>query len=333
MASRARWAVVALAAAAACHGTGGGAVTPLKQSPPAAATPAEAVAPTARRPGSGEMDLLTAPAGVPVRMLMYDAGAFTPDQAVTHRFTDSLQVPVSHAKVYEIAAFAPGHAPLLVLPAWTAGRDTVPLEFRSTVIRLPLTVWVVQPPFDSTAKLVDLHLAKFAETWEAQGFIGLGDVRIVDATGFPQAGRFMGTGLQYCNEEEKTAIGWDEGRINAYYVGQTVFREIMAAGSYCGPGWVEVPPLAWQRPPFTTLAHEIGHGLLGGWHEASADNLMSPRGTGVELSEGQLFRAHFSDNSILNTMFGAYPVALRRPCSREPRTATPRCPPTDFVID
>ena len=312
MGSRVRWAVMALLVAA-CYGGGGGPMT---------------------RPGPDETDLVTGPAGLPVRMLMYDAGAFTAGQAVTHRFTDSLQVRLDDpAKFDEIAAFAPGRAPLLVLPAWTAGRDTVPLVFSSTVIRVPLTAWVVQPPFDSTAKLVHLHLARVAETWEAQGFIGLRDVRIVDATGFPEAGRFVGDGLQFCNEAEKTAIGWDEGRINVYYVGQTVFRDIRGAASYCGPGWIEVSPLAWERPPFITLAHEIGHGLVGGWHEASPDNLMSPRGSGVRLNEGQLFRAHYSAGSILNTMFGAYPVELRRPCVRGSDSVAPRCPPTHFVID
>lgn len=296
--------------------------------------PADSVVFTARRPRADEMDLVLANPGLPVRMLMYDAGEFAPGRWIKHAFTDSLQLRLRDATLFdEIAAFAPGHAPLLVLPGWSTRRDTVRLTFKSDVFRVPMTIWVVQPPFDSTARLVDLHLQKVAETWEAQGRIGLRDVRIVDATGFPEAHRFQGTGLSICDASRKTLIGWDEGRINAYYIGQSSQDGIVNSGVYCGGGWIEIPPLAWERPPFTTLAHEIGHGFLGGWHETPPENLMYFRAGGGKLNEGQLFRAHFSENSILNTMFGAYPSPLRRPCSQTPVATLSRCPPTDMVVD
>lgn len=295
---------------------------------------ADSVVFTARRPRLDEMDLVTAPAGLSVRMLAYDAGAFMANGNLKYAFADSLHVRFRDATRFdEFAAFAPGRAPLLVLPGWSTGRDTVRLAFSSTVIRMPMTIWVVQPPFDSTARLVDIHLQRVAEIWEPQGLIGLRDVRIVDATGFAEAARFQGDNLALCNAAEKELIGWDAGRINAYYIGQTVFDNIRGSGTYCGEGWIEIPPLAWERPPFSTLAHEIGHGFLGGWHETSPDNLMYFRGGAGELNEGQLFRAHYSENSILNTMFGAYPTPMRRPCSRTPNSTAPGCPPTDMVID
>ncbi|HEX6373299.1 MAG TPA: Ig-like domain-containing protein [Longimicrobium sp.] len=295
---------------------------------------ADSVVFTARRPRPDEMDLVTAPAGLSVRLLAYDAGAFMANGTARYTFTDSVQVRFRDATLFdEFAAFAPGRAPLLVAPAWSTGRDTVRLAFSSTVIRIPMTIWVVQPPFDSTAKLVSIHLQRVAEVWEPQGLIGLRDVRIVDATGFSEAARFQGENLTPCNAAEKELIGWDEGRINAYYIGQTRFENILGSGTYCGEGWIEIPPLAWERPPFTTLAHEIGHGFLGGWHETSPENLMYFRGGAGKLNEGQLFRAHYSDSSLLNTMFSAHPGPMRRPCSRVPDASAPVCPPTSMVLD
>lgn len=299
----------------------------------AAGTPADSVVFTARRPLPHEMDLVLAP-GLSVRMLVYDAGLFSANRFMKYAFTDSLQLRVREATQFdEMAAFAPGHAPLLVLPAWSTGRDTIRLQFKSDVIRIPMTIWVVQPPFDSTAKLVEMHLQKVAETWEAQARIGLRDVKIVDATGFAEAHRFQGTGLTICDPEIKTAIGWEDGRINAFYIGQSSLNGTVNSGAYCNGGWIEIPPLAWERPPFTTLAHEIGHGFLGGWHESPEENLMYFRAGGGKLNEGQMFRAHYSANSLLNTMFGAYPVPLRRPCSQTPGVTESRCPPTDMIVD
>lgn len=300
----------------------------------ASGTAADSVIFSARLARRDEMDLLTAPAGVPVRFLAYNAGEYHPTQAVRYTFTDSMLVRFrDYTASDEIAAFAPGYAPLLVLPDWRARRDTIHLPFTSEVLRIPITIWVVQPPFDSTAKLVNMHLQKVAEVWEPRARIGLRDVRIVDATGFPQAHLFQGDGLTLCNPAEKEAIGWDAGRLNVYYLGQSRFNDITPSGSYCGSGWIEIPPLAWQRPPFTTLAHEIGHGFLGGWHETSEENVMHFRAAGANLTEGQMFRAHYSENSILNTLFNGHPANLWRPCSQDPTAASPRCLPTDAVVD
>lgn len=300
----------------------------------ASGTAADSVMFSARLARRDEMDILTAPAGVPVRFLAYNAGDYQAGQATRYTFTDSMLVRFrDYTTSDEIAAFSPGYAPVLVLPDWRPGRDTVNLPFTREVIRIPMTVWVVQPPFDSTARLVSMHLQKVAEVWEPQAFIGLRDVRIVDATGFPQAHLFQGDGLTLCNPAEKEAIGWDAGRLNVYYLGQSRFNDITPSGSYCGGGWIEIPPLAWHRPPFTTLAHEIGHGFLGGWHETSPDNVMYFLAGSGRLTEGQMFRAHFSENSILNTLFNAHPAPLWRPCSQDPTALQPRCLPTDMVVD
>jgi hypothetical protein len=82
-----------------------------------------------------------------------------------------------------------------------------------------------------------------------------------------------------------------------------------------------------------TLAHEIGHGFLGGHYETIADNVMHFQGSGSRFSPGQMFRAHDSATSILNTMFNAHPAALRRPCVETPGSIASVCPPTSFVLD
>ena len=102
--------------------------------------------------------------------------------------------------------------------------------------------------------------------------------------------------------------------------------------SWFGDGAMLIFPLAWERAPYT-LAHEIGHGFLGGHHETLPDNVMHFQAAGTRFSAGQMFRAHYSETSILNTMFNVHPPALRRPCATSPTSGTPVCPPTSFVLD
>ena len=280
-------------------------------------------------PDGGRQDVVLADPGVPVELIAYTSGDFQAAQVVRRSFTGALPVAFDPPGAYdELVAFTPGRAPLLVPVAWTAGADTVRLRFAAEPIRLPITIWVVQPPFDETARLVERHVEGMRDTWEAQGGIGLGDVRIVDATGDPDAAPFQGDGITPCNPAIVGAIGYEARRLNAYYVGQPA----IGAAAYCGDGLVQVFPIAADRPD-VVLAHEIGHGLLGGHHETLPDNVMHFRGEGSTFSAGQLFRAHYSDASILNTIFGAYPPRLRRSCDTNPASLRPGCPPTTFVLD
>ncbi|HYW13267.1 MAG TPA: Ig-like domain-containing protein [Longimicrobium sp.] len=296
----------------------------------AAGTSADSVVFSARSFRADEMDLVLSDGGRPVKLLAYDRGAYQPTSFVRRDFTDSAHVQFADPALFdELVAFTPGRAPLLLAPSWTPGRDTVQLRFSTEVIRMPMTIWVVQPPFDSIVKLVQRHLKGVEDSWEAQAGIGLRDVRIVDATGFAGAPPFQNTlPSSACNPTLYTEIGRDAGRLNAYYVGQP---PIGSAG-YCGDGAMMIFPLAWERAPYT-LAHEIGHGFLGGHHETLPDNVMHFQGSGTRFSPGQMFRAHYSETSILNTMFNAHPPAMRRPCSTAPVSAAPVCPPTNFVLD
>jgi hypothetical protein len=284
---------------------------------------------TARRITQAEMDVVIAEDGLPVTLLVYDRGGWVPGGYERLDFSDSVHVFFGNGFVRdEIAAFTPGRAPLLVPVDWTPGRDTVRLRVSTEVIRMPMTIWVVQPPFDSTAILVQRHLKGVADSWEAQAGIGLRDVRIVDATQFAGAAAFQGTTPGPCDAAIKSVVGWDEGRLNAYYTGQPP----LGSAVYCNRGWMEIFPLAWERMPYT-LAHEIGHGFLGLHHETIPDNVMHFRGDGTRFSHGQIFRAHYSNWSILNTMFSAHPGSVQRFCAVSPSTAAPVCPTTDFVLD
>jgi hypothetical protein len=293
-----------------------------------AAPAGQPVAFAARTLRQDEMDLVIAEGGVPVKMVVYDRGAFNPAQWVTRSFTDSAHVFFGRAELWDdLVAFTPGRAPLLLPAGWTPGRDTVRLRFSEQVIRLPITIWVMQPPFDSTVILVQRHLQGVADTWEAQAGIGLRDVRIVDATGFPGAVEFQDSFPRGCNAGIKS-LGFDLGRLNAYYVGQPP----LGSAAHCGTAWMEVYSLAWERMPYT-LAHEIGHTFLGNHHETVPNNVMHFRGDGATFTQGQMFRAHYSELSLLNTMFNAYPAVQQRACSQVAATPDPLCLPTDFVVD
>lgn len=267
----------------------------------------------------------------PVTMLLYPTNAFSTAELIRREFRDSTHLsPSSRARLSELVAFAPGLRPQLVLRrTGTAGRDTVQLRFDSTVVRLPLTIWVVEAPFDSTMKLVQRHLAGMRATWEAQAGIGLGDVRIVDATQSPALAHLRERLATSCSADTWARVGSDAGRLNAYYLGQPQ----IGSAAYCGEGHMEIYPLSKSRPD-VTLAHEIGHGFLGNHHELPTNNVMAtlPVGTSFRLSLGQIFRAHFWSQSILNTMFRAYPEALQRPCAPSPTSSTPLCPPTSYGL-
>lgn len=283
----------------------------------------------ARRITQAEMDIVIADDGLPVTLVAYDRGAWMEGMFDRVDFMDSTHVFFGNGYVRDdLVAFTPGRAPVLVPANWTARRDTVRIRFTRDVVRMPITIWVVEPPFDSTAILVQRHLKGVADSWEAQAGIGLRDVRIVDATRFPGAERYQGTMEELCDTSVRSVIGWDAGRLNAYYVGQPS----IGSAAYCDTGFMFVYPLAWERMPFT-LAHEIGHGFLGLHHETLLDNVMHFRGDGSRFSPGQIFRAHFSTWSILNTMFNAHPGELQRFCAVSPYSTTPVCPPTDFVLD
>jgi hypothetical protein len=293
------------------------------------ASPTTQVSFTARAMRPDEMDLVIGPGGLPVKLVAYDRGAFSPLEFTRRSFTDSTHVFFGNPSARdEIVAFTPGRAPTVLAGAWTPGRDTVRLQFSPEVIRIPLTVWVVQPPFDSTVILVRRHLQGVADTWEAQAAIGLRDVRIVDATGFAGAEFYQDSTDQSCHAGIKTTIGWDDGRLNAYYTGQPP----IGSAVHCGNGWMEIFPLAWERMPYT-LAHEIGHSFMGNHHETVPNNVMHFQGNGATFTPGQMFRAHYWEGSSLNTMFNAHPPAERRACAQFPDNPQQFCLPTNFVID
>ena len=295
----------------------------------------DAVVFTARRASMADLDLVRMEGSGRLNVMVYDARKFTLEQLVRSSGADSAHLPnfASTELWDELVAFTPGRAPVLVTPTWTPRRDTVTVRFPG-VVRLPMTIWVVKAPFDSTYQLVQRHIEGVRLSLEANAGVGLGDVRIVDATGFPAAADYQAD-IIACELASYNPIGRDEGRLNAYYLGNATTKGIVPSAAYCENGMMEIYPLAWDRWP-TVLAHEIGHGMLGGYHETVPDNLMHFRGNGYGLTQGQLYRAHFSESSILNSsMFQVYPQAQQRRCdSPHPNRNPPDgCPPRDFVLE
>ena len=292
---------------------------------------------TARRATFADLDLVRMEGPGELRVMVYDARKFSMEQMFRTSGTDSAHLPnIASTELWdELVAFTPGKGPALITPRWTTGRDTVTVRFPD-VVRLPMTIWVVKAPFDSTYQLVQRHIEGVRLSLEANAGIGLGDVRIVDATGFPAATEYQ-EGVVTCELASYNPIGRDEGRLNAYYLGEATISNttIVPSASYCEDGMMEIYPLAWERWP-TTLAHEVGHALLGGYHETLPDNLMHFRGYGYGLTQGQLYRAHFSESSILNnSIFKVYPEGQQRRCeSRRPNQNPPdTCPPRDLVLE
>lgn len=284
----------------------------------------------ARGLAPSEADLVLTNAQKPVTLLLYATGAFSSTEYIRRDFRDSSHLSRhTRTRLSEVAAFTPGSPPLVAVrrPPGAPGRDTVYLGFAAEPVRIPLTVWVVQAPFDSTVKLVQRHLAAIGTTWEAQGGLGLRDVRIVDQTQAPALAHLRDKLASSCDPGTWARVGSDSGRLNAYYVGQPA----VGSGAHCGGGRMEIYPLAWNRSP-ATLAHEIGHTLLGNHHETVPNNVMHFQGDGNTFTLGQIFRAHFSSWSALNTLFRVYPASMQRECAVSPTSSVPVCPPTGYVF-
>jgi hypothetical protein len=96
------------------------------------------------------------------------------------------------------------------------------------------------------------------------------------------------------------------------------------AGYACPSGNIFMGGLSGAHP--NLLAHEAGHTFT----LVHSHGVMNPTAPGTFLSAGQIFRAHFDERSVLNTLFGSQPAALRRVCSDRPRDST--CLPEDFDL-
>lgn len=233
---------------------------------------------------------------------------------------------VSPGPSNEVAAFARGHLPALILDAqWTPGVDTLDLLLPAAV-RIPLSVWIVKGPLPSTRTRALEALATTEAIWDQErtGLL-IGDVEIIDATTNPSAAQFFS--LVLCGQRAgmEADIGKRAGRINIYYVervdgGTGRGRACPVGGDFIIMG---------ENTGSELLSHEIGHSFGLGHTDAlpqfDQTNVMhSASNTRAFVTEAQTFRMHFETISAMTRTYGIWPETILRNCGTSENTQCPR---------
>jgi hypothetical protein len=253
-------------------------------------------------------DLLLSSTGARVRLLLHPTGLMGTPVVFPAEFADSLAItPLPAADSYsEVVAFAEGLPPLVRTDLrWTAGRDTLRLDFPQRV-RVPVTIWIIRQPYAASREYIDNQLLSARSIWGKAG-IDL-DVRVVDATGHPDAGLYQGE-TQACVNTAVTSIGRDPGRTNVYVTGQPTINGGLYAGFACDAGLIFMTTMPGLG---TLLAHELGHTF--GLPHAGVGNVMHPGSSGHGLTAGQIFHAHASPLSALQVLYADQAVMPSRTC-------------------
>jgi hypothetical protein len=250
------------------------------------------------------------------------------------RFTSSTNsVNVGHlsaaATSNEVIAFS-NFRPVAVLSpaAWTILPDDLALSFADQIM-IPVTIWMVKGPYN-TNHLSNLCL-DVVGIWNAERMgVGFSSCDFRDATTNPSASMFVNFN---CTKKTmlETMIGKVANRINVYVV-DTVDVDGYANtnGDACGTNdFVAIG----SRGGGALLAHELGHNFslthidsagvnFPGFDET---NIMHSYSTQRQyFTEGQLFRAHLTADSAVNSIYMARPSQLTRLCL--PNDISDQCP-------
>jgi len=232
----------------------------------------------------------------------------------------------------EVVAFTNGRAvDVKPLVPWTTGIDTVNMSLTGPIV-IDVTMWIVRGDFPTGfARATAMKLATMS-IWDQERMgvtFGAFDIRDATSPGTALFSHFDSTCLM--RNSLQTTVGHDVNRINIYMVDQ-VNNDIGSSNS-CGFGTGFIAMALGASNDL--LAHEIGHNfwlrhidMLPNFDET---NVMHPASiTRQYFTEGQLFRAHLSSNSVLNTFYHARPHRITRDCAATASSET--CPPIDKRI-
>jgi hypothetical protein len=268
---------------------------------------------------------------------------------------------LSLGEANQVVAFTIDRPPALDANVpWAASSDIIPLDY-PTPYKMPIKVWVLCVDDDCTTAMpaskkteLDGFLVWWNERFLAE-HVGItldgGADWIVDKTGLTGTGSSMFWDFDTtasCAKLVATARGLDmrqEGAFNVYMV-RTV-NGLSRMGNFC---YTHDSAVVGSYALKGTILHEICHDL-GLWHidgkrwekkVGGTKNLMS--GDSVKrkfLTEGQVFRIHFTSNSGLHFELSASlspTVPTTPPQERTPRDCTddgpPRlpCPPEETML-
>lgn len=225
----------------------------------------------------------------------------------------------------EIVVFQEGRAPGLVSALWTLGVDTVDVTLPDP-LELPVTVWAIAgaETFDDLRVTIEESFDRAQKIFDREraGVDITSGLEIVDVTESPHTEAYSTYTIPFGNVRED--IGYRENRINVWAVDSIWIGGHSVQGVANGPTAtfaISASEGGWNA---RTVAHEAGHVLglahttnIEGW-EDHASNLM---GGGAALTEGQIFRMHFTPTTAINR---AYELRTEQ---------TRRCPGTTVDVD
>jgi hypothetical protein len=237
----------------------------------------------------------------------------------------ALNVPPFGPGAAEVAVFPREGPPVLLTPDWTAGRDTLTVTVAPPV-EIPIAVWIVAGSYADQQQLALSHAAVTRDVWQQEGVgIDFGDIVVIDATTHPLAAQYVDfpTATAFCDGAIVDSIGQVADRLNVYYVGDIGTYAGYACNTGLSATRASYIGASRQSPQYPgLLAHELGHSL-GLFHPPeswSVTNLMHAGGGGPPpyyLTEGQIFRMHYTVFSSLNRLFHVHPENLLRNCFQD----------------
>lgn len=245
-------------------------------------------------------------------------GAYTNDQHYFRPNGNRISIDnfTASDRVNEVIAFTRGRPVAIRTDVkWTPGPDVVTVTFAEE-IQLPITVWILQKPFALHRDRALAGRRNAEEVWfnERTGLaIRAFDIR--DATDNPNTGKYLDFSCERDLEGMQRQIGRVDGRINAYYVdkvhGDPAGAEACRLGS-------AVAVLGSRTIP-AVLAHEFGHNFFLSDLIMQDGNVMDNFLFGKRLYGGQVFRMHFSPESVLNYLYLSRPGQPQRSCTDDQR--------------
>jgi len=219
-----------------------------------------------------------------------------------------LYLPPAHTTGSDIVVFARGNRPLRVAPTWTAAVDTIHVTLLPPV-EIDIDFHVQAGALVDRMETMENQLATTNNIWFNQGMgLVVGTVTVIDETDPPRDVPVVSNGL-CTGATPGGAIRID--LISSIDGGQFTGWGCWNGRVYLGVGTERFANL---------LAHELGHTFT---LEHTATGMMFPSQPQTDVREGEIFRAHFHQQSVLNTIFAAQPSEQRRNCSVVPGPCLP----------
>jgi hypothetical protein len=238
------------------------------------------------------------------------------DGAIGSTWSDTIfPVPPNDAPGRELVVFGKGNRPALVAPSWTPGADTVHVVLEPP-ITLDIAFQIRQGDFARRKEQMLAQVDTAIALWTDAGMgIRIGDVTFADSTGA------VPLRLTDAPECPPTQLG---DRVRVTVVTDIDFRGGGSVwGMACSTGDVYLVPRFWAFPYSRyTLVHEIGH-TFSLRHTLEGPMHWSPYEQAWPFHDGEVFIAHFGEESILNTIYGSEPSPQRRNCDDAPEMCLP----------